>query len=274
MAESKSCVFCRRPGNITFEHIWGDWTKRVVPRTSNKHTEARVTVMSPGNPDPAEVRIRAGDTLDASVPVACGECNSGWMSEIQNRAKPYLIPLINTELCVLDHYAQSIIAAWIAMASMTGEYVSKSDERIGVRQCDRDWLKDTQTAPSNWKIWIGRHRPVSSDMRWVHVVGTILDADVLPATLSDADRRPNTQTTSFTIGELYFFAMSTPYPAIANTWNWRTARRARGRLVQIWPHTSMGIFWPMPLMTDADAASFGTAVARDFDERAIRFGHV
>ncbi len=128
MVELKKCIFCQRSGNITYEHIWGDWTKSVVPRTSNKHTEARVTVLRTGEPDPPDVRIRAGDPLDASVPIACAECNNGWMSEIQNRAKPYLIPLFKGESCLLDYSAQSVIATWIAMASMTGEYMRKSGQ--------------------------------------------------------------------------------------------------------------------------------------------------
>ncbi len=163
MAGLKSCIFCQRPRKMSAEHIWGNWTKDVVARTSNKHDSAYVTVMKPGEPQPPQVRTRAGDPLDATVPIVCEECNSGWMSEIQNRAKPHLTPLFRGEVCQVDRIAQSAIAAWIAMASTTGEYSTKFPGRIAVQQGDRDWLMKTQTAPKNWRIWIGRHQPLSSE---------------------------------------------------------------------------------------------------------------
>lgn len=258
---------------MTDEHIWGDWTKAFVPRSSNKHNAAQVRVMKPGEPDPALVRIRAGDPLDSTAAVVCGDCNSSWMSGIQNRAKPFLIPLFNGEHCVLDARVQSIISAWIAMATMTGEHSTKPMKIVGIPQSDRDWLMNNLTAPNTWRIWIGRRRMVSRDGRWIHAAFPILNAENLPDVMNDDDRLANSQTTAFTIGELFIFAMSTPFPEIAIGWDWRTARRARNRLEQIWSIKYHAIFWPPPTMTDEDGRFFGTAIVRYFEDRAKKTGY-
>ena len=101
-APEKKCIFCQRAGNLTAEHIWGQWTKQYVDRQSNKHTQARVFVPKPGEPDAPSVKIRAGDALDSAPEIVCAECNSTWMSGIQNRAKPFLIPLFEGRECNLD----------------------------------------------------------------------------------------------------------------------------------------------------------------------------
>jgi hypothetical protein len=152
----KHCIFClERPSNMTQEHVWGDWVTSHVPRTMNKHNHANVFVPRPRKPDPAEVRIRAGDPLSSQVKVVCGECNSGWLNRIQESAKPLLLPLFEGAAHSIDARAQAKIATWIAMATMTGEFMSQEERRVAISQADRSWLMAHSTAPSNWCIWIG-----------------------------------------------------------------------------------------------------------------------
>jgi hypothetical protein len=268
--DEKRCIFCGLSGKMTREHFWGDWTKAYVKRPFNKHTAAEVSVPRPGEPQPARTRTRAGHPLDANAPVVCAKCNSGWLSGIQGRAKPFLIPLFDGKDSLLSADAQSAIATWITMACMTAEH-SNELKNIGIRQSERDWLMNHQTPPSGWRIWVGRCNP-PSQMQWIHAAFRILDVDVLPAVISERDRIPNAQTTAFSIGQLYFFAMSAAGPEIAGGWDWRTARRATNRLQQIWPQKSVRIFWPPPLLTEEDVKSFGTAFVRYMEELALKAG--
>jgi hypothetical protein len=241
-----------------------------VKRPFNKHTAAEVSVPRPGEPGAAQTRIRAGHPLDANAPIVCAKCNSSWLSAIQEGAKPLLIPLFEGKPCFLDADAQLVVAAWIAMACMTAEH-SNDLKNIGIRQPERDWFMNCRTPPSGWRIWVGRCNP-PSQMQWVHAAFRILDTDILPATISDEDRIPNAQTTAFSIGQFYFFAMSAA-PEIVSGWDWRTARRARSRLQQIWPPKSIRIFWPPPLMSEEDVVSFGTAFMRYFEGLALKAGY-
>jgi hypothetical protein len=195
------------------------------------------------------------------------------MSGVRARAKPFLIPLFDGLPCSIDANAQTIISSWVAMATMTGEYISRDSVKVAIPQSDRTWLMNAQTAPPDWRIWIGRHKKLAPSGQWVHVTLPISDSENLPEVLSDDDRLPKLQTTAFTVGQLFAVAMSSHFPRITGLWDWRTARRARTRLEQTWPVKYATIFWAPPIMTDADADSFGTAFMRYSDNLAKHVGY-
>jgi hypothetical protein len=253
--------------------VWGEWTKGYVERTANKHSHANVFVPRPGEPEPPNVRTRAGDHLDAQVHNVCAECNSGWLSRIQNDAKSILIPLFEGRPCILDEGAQKALATWVAMATITGEYLAKDRQRIAVPQSDRTWLMQNGTAPPGWAIWIGHYARQQNPVQWVKAGFPVVDADELPETVSDDDRMPTLQTTAFSVGDFYAFAMSSHFPEIPKGWDWRTAPAARTLMKPVWPPTIAVIDWPPLAMTDADAHSFATSVVRYFDDLALRKGY-
>jgi hypothetical protein len=267
------CIFClQRPSNMTSEHIWGDWVASHLPRTMNKHNHANVFVPRPGKPEPAEVRIRAGDPLSSQVKVVCGKCNSGRLNRIQQAARPLLLPLFDGAQHDIDTDAQSKIAAWIAMATMTGEYLSQDPRRIAVPQSHRDWLMTHSTAPAHWGIWIGRYRWLRAAPQWVHLSMHVLDSDTLPDRLTDEPLQPNTQTTAFCVGELFAFVMSSEFPDPPG-WDWRTAPSANSKLRRVWPIEQSLIQWPPAAMTDEEAQAYPVAFARYMDDLALRVGY-
>ena len=268
----KLCVFCGQPKKMTSEHVWGEWTKRYVARTANKHNHANVFVPRPGQPEPPNVRIRAGDHLDAQVRIVCSDCNSGWLSQIQNDAKAALIPLFQGKPVVLDQAAQLAVATWITMATMTGEYLSQDDGRIAVPQSDRTWLMENRTPPAGWSIWIGHYPRQANPTQWVKASFPIVDADQLPNNLTEELLLPTMQTTAFSVGSLFAFAMSCHFPEIPRGWDWRTAPTARSLLRPIWPTSPTATDWPSLALSDNDAESFSAAAVRYFEDFAKRKG--
>jgi hypothetical protein len=270
--EMKRCIFCGVAAKMSAEHVWGDWTKDYVARTSNKHNHANVFVPRPGKPEPTAVRIRAGDPLDSKVYVVCLPCNNGWLSAIQNQSKDLLIPLFDGRTCDLSPEDQSILATWMAMATMTGEYLSSDRSRIAVPQSHRTWLMDYKRPPAGWVIWAGHYERLNWPAQWVKAGFPIVDADELPEEMSDDEKRPTMQTTAFTVGKLFVFAMSSEFAEIPAGWDWRTAPLARTKLVKIWPTTGQAVGWPPPTMSDADADAFAGAVMFYFEELAQQRG--
>lgn len=272
-SEPKLCMFCQLPKKMTDEHVWGEWVKEHLERTANKHTHANIFSPEPGKLEPVDVRIRAGDHIDSTVRTVCEDCNSGWLSGIQAVAKPFLIPLFNGESCVLDSRSVHVLSAWIAMATMTGEHFSREGRRIAITQSDRDWLMNRQSAPAGWAIWIGHYERESCPTQWVKATFPILDVeDIRDVKATDA-RRANLQTTAFTLGQLFVFAMSCEFPEIATLWDWRTAVGARVNLRRIWPAPVSEIKWPPPSFGDARAKAFASAVIRYYEDLAIRTGY-
>lgn len=276
MAEQPNrCIFCGDLAILTSEHVWGEWIKDYVGLTMNKHGAAHVFVPRPGEPDPPAISQKAGDPIMTQVENVCEKCNTGFLSQLQNRAKPFLLPLFEGVSSRLDDGAQSIIASWVAMATMTSAYTIRGHERMAISQSDRNWLRATLTAPKNWRIWIGYCDQWARKEQWVHVTLPIFDSENLPEIVTDEDRLPNTQTTAFRIGKLYAFSMSTPFIRILERWNWPTYPRAILFLHEIWPRIDGRIVaWPFARMSALDAESTARALLTYSDDLAAREGYI
>ena len=127
-----------------------------------------------------------GDPLRSKVRVVCTTCNNTWMSGIQNTAKPYLVPMLDGKRCVIGETAQRTLATWIAMATVTSEFLIHDKAQIAVSQADREWLRHNGTAPPDWHIWIGHYRRYRSAEQWVHCSMPIYNSDEMP-TLAPGD---------------------------------------------------------------------------------------
>src|SRR5215469_2737801 len=86
----KQCVFCGTPG-VTKEHVWGKWLKPYIPRTMINYRKFHVS--QDGQIPDVKEELRAGDPRSLSVKCVCRTCNGGWMGDLQEAAKPVMIPL-------------------------------------------------------------------------------------------------------------------------------------------------------------------------------------
>src|SRR4051794_16250232 len=122
----KFCIFCGRPG-MSKEHVFSDWINDVLP-PDGTHNRIRIRGFDAGgginNPFHDASTHRQGGPATLTARVVCEECNSGWMSKLQDRAKPVLIPLINGKSASIGREAQGVLASWATMLSMTTEYLT------------------------------------------------------------------------------------------------------------------------------------------------------
>ena len=209
----KRCIFCGSSDKLTYDHIFGKWIKAYIPKTHNKHEFQHVKSDSPGVHEFADKKIRAGDLVSSKVRVVCGSCNSGWMSILHNRAIPFLTPLVMGEFSELNITAQTAIAAWTAMVTMTSEFLAREPQKIVIPQDERTWLKQNLTSPPNWRIWIGRYNRKTWGGQWVRVTLHIGSKKDIEKWLTDDLSAPNVQTTTFVVGELCISVLSASIPA-------------------------------------------------------------
>jgi hypothetical protein len=97
--QTTRCIFCgveasqTAEGALTKEHVYSNWTRRFVPRTTTMFRSLRATE-HPDRTDFVFVK-RPGDVRDWQVLCVCAACNNGWMRrQIDDRARPIMIPLI------------------------------------------------------------------------------------------------------------------------------------------------------------------------------------
>ena len=253
------CIFCGFEGKLTREHIWADWLRAYIPKDMTSYEAGKVTVNMPGIPDKVAAKKIAGDPHSRRVKCVCGTCNSGWMSQLQERAKPVVIPLIEGRGLKLSQRQQKTLAAWIAMAVMCSEFGDRT--RIAIPQHDRDILYRHHVPPvANWRIWVASYKTTERVPRWDHRVLTIVPEKEVDQAAFAAAPFYNTQSTTYRVGELFVHAISA---------SWRKCV-VRHRLVipgnvlfEIWPPRTTGIAWPPArLLVDQEA---GRIAAGFFD---------
>ncbi len=265
------CVFCGSAARKTREHIWGDWLKGYVRHDLKKHGMVYHDIDRPGHMQVSS-RIRAGDPLNAQVKIVCAVCNNGWLSRIQNDAKPYLVRLVRGERTLLGRDAQMKVATWITMATMTAEFLTYSPRQVAITAEERRAFKEDPRPIDGWRIWIAFwDEPHRIPDQWVHTSSAIYDAEDIPYVEHiDGAPQTNTQTTSARIGKLFFHSMSSSDPKNVAIWDWRDDPRARSLLVPLWPTREQFTVWPVHSLLDADAYRIARAFVLRVDEIANR----
>lgn len=102
---ARKCRFCGG-GPLTREHGWPRWLDNVL---------AKRVINQAAIPDDLVPRHRGKrNTVSGNeVRYVCRDCNSGWMSEIEYAAKPFVGPMAQGRGTILNRDAQTIVATWI-----------------------------------------------------------------------------------------------------------------------------------------------------------------
>lgn len=223
------CIYCGSTG-LSKEHLYADWLKNYIPRELSEH-KVQVTVAFP-HTSQSEITRRTGDPHVRKLRRVCLSCNQGWMSDLQQSAKPHLVPILSGDSTTLNRKGQKIVSAWAAMTAMTAEYLKK--EHVAVSQADRDHLRTHGVPPKSWRIWIASISGSGLKHHYWHNAMALTDQKVQGAALHAA-HPSNTQTSTIGFGEhLLVYAMSTQVGAangIIRRWTFPPA--LRGCLRQI-----------------------------------------
>jgi hypothetical protein len=165
------------------------------------------------------------------------------MSDLQQLAKPFLVPLIEGQPITLSRHAQKIVSAWVTMTTMTSEFVD--DDFVAVPQEQRNFLRLKQRTPPGWRIWIGRYRWEPGVERWTHHVMCLAEKGYKgPA--GDTSYPANTQTNLMCVGNNFFFlAMSSSVDSGQDVIR-RTSFpiRVKEAARQVFPAAAEKVFWP------------------------------
>jgi hypothetical protein len=84
MASARQCLFCDSH-NLTREHIWPDWLVELFPKGNYSATQAHSEFGT---------LTRHAKDITHKARFVCGDCNRGWMSEIEGIASEFLKPVI------------------------------------------------------------------------------------------------------------------------------------------------------------------------------------
>jgi hypothetical protein len=232
------CIFCDSMG-ITKEHMWADWLRKYIPRQLQNHA----TSFAKYHPDIIERAIvtRTGDPHSRRIKCVCGNCNNGWMSQIQESAKPYIIPLLRGIPVAFSRNSQTILATWITMMVMVAEHLNT--EMVSISAEERRQFSADQKPLLNWRIWIGHHAAITHPLFSHSVMSFAAEQEIQRLGLNAAEAA-NTQTTTILLGK--HFLIHVMSSAVA--WNiiqmWRLPPEIAAGLVEIWTVRYQYAAWP------------------------------
>lgn len=154
-----TCIFCKRSPpevKMTGEHIWSDWLKNILP-SHHFRTESSSGIYDKHGrllPEKKDVK-RPGAVHRRQTKVVCKSCNGGWMKAIVDCAKPFAEKLIKGEPVSLDFAAQTALANWMALSSISVKQETASRHRIS--ETDLQYMYKHHLAPPHWRFEIGRY---------------------------------------------------------------------------------------------------------------------
>jgi hypothetical protein len=191
---------------------------------------------------------RAGQTVPQvwfgnaiKIRCVCKACNNGWMSVLEECAKPILSPLIQDLSYPLQWNDQLLLTLWTIKTAMVFE-AAKADSPSFFTPEERAALLETFEPPPHTFVWIGRY---------AHYVGGYGEA----RHLRDATtRNPNVQSplrdgyaNTFAFGHFIVQCLSARMRPdsgqVKTTLDIRRGPWAR-TLTQIWPIKNQSVTWP------------------------------
>lgn len=148
----RKCIFCEQFGNSK-EHLFADWLRELFPRDENtKHTLGTIRPSLLFRLPRIEAIIKQGHTGSRKIKSVCVKCNTGWLSDLEEKVKPILTHLIRGEQVNLPIESQVLLATWAAKTAIIAE---KSNPREnGISQTERSWLMINQIPPETWAVWV------------------------------------------------------------------------------------------------------------------------
>ena len=233
----RECIFCGdKP--LTKEHLFADWMKSYIDRALIHHN-IETALDFPDHQD-SSIKQRSGDPHSRRIKCVCKPCNSGWMSQLQEKTKPIFIPMLQGGETNLHRRAQRQIATWVVMTVMAGEFIDLDHVTISVEE--RRQFRLDRSVQAHWKIWIGAHRR-RKEARWIHKAMSFTEKEV-EAIYSQTPDRANSQATTILLGKhLIIHVMSSPIkPRLIRTWQF--PQHFAPFMLQIWPIRNASVSWP------------------------------
>ena len=113
----KVCIFCGGGGPFSAEHVLPEWTARLIGVRRVQVTSSKLGVRR----RPWEAVGSFGHKISS----VCRGCNNGWMSGLEEIAKPILSPLIVADRQTrLTTDQQVVVASWVWKVAILHEHVS------------------------------------------------------------------------------------------------------------------------------------------------------
>lgn len=162
------CAFCGLPGERTKEHVLPRWLHAELSPLPDTYREGGMGfgLDQAGQsyaPMPNESYESRKSLLARTTRDVCSRCNGGWMSALEEQARPILTVLIkacgDTGTIRLDRTEAAVLARWAVKTAWTDELALAGDkqrDQLLTRQHERVALAQGQL-PARVQVWLTRY---------------------------------------------------------------------------------------------------------------------
>jgi hypothetical protein len=154
-AEYPECIFCSKHNQPSKEDVLAKWIAREFPDRDKSRFEIRK-----GRFDDAswpDRQFEAVGNLGSITKGPCIPCNNGWMSALESRVRPILVPLMRGESRALAKPQLSVIAQWAVKTALMYEYMRYTEEARYFTAEHRTALYKSLAIPPNTRVFAARY---------------------------------------------------------------------------------------------------------------------
>src|SRR4051812_4197374 len=118
----RRCIFCGggniRGNSMSKEHLWPEWMHPYLPKLPGAKKEDSYVRKTNKTIVQKYKKAQQGHAYTKTLKVVCKNCNETWMSQIEENAKPILIPLLQGLSFALNEIDNVKLATWFALKIM------------------------------------------------------------------------------------------------------------------------------------------------------------
>jgi len=147
----RQCAFCPCTASLTGEHLRSDWVNKLLEGRTHHYV---ISQRSYGG-KPTQWRNKQ---FNLKANVVCADCNSGWMSQVDNEAKLTLQDIIlrDSPVCILPQ-GLSAIAAFTMKSAFVADYLTRHRAPF-FDHSTRQAFARSRIPTEGAHMWLGRIR--------------------------------------------------------------------------------------------------------------------
>jgi hypothetical protein len=150
-----TCIFCQRnDSEPSKEDVIPKWIARSFPG-EKKAKFTSLTGAFPGAESP-EMEFGAVGKFGWEIAGPCTRCNNTWMSDLENAAKPIMLPLMRGEASMVDATQLIVLARWTLKTTMMYEFLRYESGRYFTKRNRFDFFK-SRTIPPHTFMYAARY---------------------------------------------------------------------------------------------------------------------
>lgn len=142
---SRECAFCASTDSLTGEHVWSDWAGQILGEREYRFVRRESADI---------VRTWRSRKLDSKANVVCERCNSGWMSELESKAKSVIRNMVivgtPTEIASRDLV---IITAWVFSKAVVADHMHENRPPF-FTLAERRSFANNLALPVSTQVWL------------------------------------------------------------------------------------------------------------------------